>query len=88
MPGDITSIQQRVIEALAGAANTDSGGIDGRTEIVLLVDSLRFLMALSEIQEVLGIVLEPDQVLELLRCRSIADIANKLEQLCATCVSQ
>ncbi|MET0535642.1 MAG: hypothetical protein ABW171_15610 [Steroidobacter sp.] len=68
-----------MLDAMRAACANKEFEITAATEILQIVDSLGFFIALTDIQDATGLPLGPPQLLQLLRCRSIADIVAVLE---------
>ena len=79
MPQTTRLLEQTVLAAMSAASANKEAAVTSATEVLQLVDSLGFFLALTDVQEATGLLLGPAQLLQLLRCRSIADIVATLE---------
>jgi amino acid adenylation domain-containing protein len=77
-------LEQAVLAAMSAASIDKTAAITSSTEILQLVDSLGFFIALTDIQDATGLSLDPAQLLQVLRCRSIADMVATLESISST----
>lgn len=78
LPADTETLERIVIDALS-AVSVDAATATRDTELLQLVDSLGLVMALANVQEALGVALEPDEIIDVFQCRSIADVATVLQ---------
>lgn len=75
---DTEALERIVVDALS-AVSADAATATRETEVLQLVDSLGLVMALSNVQEALDVALDPDEIIEVFQCRSIADVAVVLQ---------
>lgn len=78
LPADTETLERIVIDALS-AVSVDAATATRDTELLQLVDSLGLVMALANVQEALGVALEPDEIIDVFQCRSITDVATVLQ---------
>jgi acyl carrier protein len=76
-------IEQVVVEALSAASSDRSVPLSRDTEVLQVVDSLGLMMSLADIQTKLNIRLEPQELIDALQARSIADLAVGLTTVLA-----
>jgi acyl carrier protein len=72
------AIEQVIIEALLAASSDRSVPVSRDTDVLQVVDSLGLMMSLADIQTKLNIRLEPQELIDALQARSIADVAVAL----------
>lgn len=74
------SIADTVVSAVNGAATADRSAQPTRgSEILQQLDSLELMMALAEIQGILGLKFEPEHLLELFMCQSLEEMVGVVE---------
>lgn len=78
LPTETHALERRVIDAFS-AVTQHAAGATRETEILALVDSLGLVMALANLQHALDVALEPDEIIAVFQCRSVADVANVLQ---------
>jgi acyl carrier protein len=71
-------LEQTVLAAMSAASVDKAVSITLDTTVLEVVDSLGLFIALTDIQDGMGLTLEPAEILRLFRCRSIADIIQTL----------
>jgi len=71
----IAPVEDVVIEALRAALPDVSVGVSRDSEVLRLVDSLGLVTVLGNVQAALTITLKPKEVIQVLRARSVADVA-------------
>ncbi len=74
MHSDIDAIERIIIDTFS-SAHADRSAITRETEVQDLLDSIGLVIALADAQAALEIELEPDEVIEVLQSRTLADIA-------------
>lgn len=77
-PAHTETLERIVIDALS-TVSADAATATRETEVLQLVDSLGLIVALANVQEALGVSLEPDEIIHVFQCRSIADVALVLQ---------
>ncbi len=75
---DTEALERIIIDALS-AVSVDAATATGESELSQLVDSMGLVMALANVQEALDVSLEPDEIINVFQCRSIADVALLLQ---------
>jgi len=75
---DTEALERIVIDALS-AVSADAASATRDSEVQQLVDSLGLVIALANIQDALDVALEPDEIVGVLGCRTIADVALVLQ---------
>lgn len=75
---DIEALERIIIDALS-AVSVEAATATRESEVLQLVDSLGLVMALANVQEALDVSLEPDEIIQVFQCRSIADVALVLQ---------
>lgn len=68
------AITQTVIAAIGNAAGDQSMDMRCESGMLQRMDSLRLMIAFAEIQDVLGLELEPEQLMQLFLSQSIEDM--------------
>jgi acyl carrier protein len=79
MPDSREATERVVIGAIRAAVASLPGELTGATEVLGVVDSLGLMTALAEVQESLEVVLEPQHLISIFECRTIAEIAAFLQ---------
>jgi acyl carrier protein len=75
---DTEALERIIIDALA-AVSVEAATATRESEVLQLVDSMGLVMALANVQEALDVSLEPDEIIQVFQCRSIADVAVVLQ---------
>lgn len=75
------SVECTVLAAMNKNSIYKSIEVTRGTELLRLVDSLGLMITLTDIQESLGIDLDPQQYLQLFNCRLIGDVVAVLENV-------
>lgn len=83
LPADTETLERIVIDALS-TVSADAATASRDTELLQLVDSLGLVMALASVQEALDVALEPDEIIDVFQCRTIADVAIVLQTALTT----
>lgn len=74
---DIDAIERVVIDTFS-ATCPERSAVTGDTEVLQLVDSIGLVIALAEVQDALGIELDPHEIIEVFYCRTLRDVAIAL----------
>lgn len=75
---DIEALERIIIDALS-AVSVEAATATRESEVLQLVDSMGLVMALANVQESLDVSLDPDEIIQVFQCRSIADVAVVLQ---------
>lgn len=86
LPADTGTLERIVIDALS-TVSADAATASRDTELLQLVDSLGLVMALASVQEALDVALEPDEIIDVFQCRTIAEVATVLQTALKTRLS-
>jgi acyl carrier protein len=76
----VLSLEQTVLAAIDAASIDKTVPVTPATEVLTVIDSLGFFTALTAIQEAMGLAFEPQQLLQLFRCRSVGDLIDVLAE--------
>ena len=83
MSHSMESIESTVCAAFSAAAGDPSVVVTCDSEVLGIVNSLRLISALAQVQADLEISLGPDELAQIFGCRLIADVAMVLRQVMA-----
>jgi acyl carrier protein len=76
-------IEQAVLEAIGAASTASPAPIDGATQILDVLDSLGLVITMAKVQSTLQLTLDPEHMVEIFSCRSVAELVGVIERVAA-----